>query len=48
MFGSPIKLTYKKAYMYTTKFGAVGTVMMYIILISYAINGLTMVITNEV
>ena len=48
MFGSPVKLTYKKAYMFTTKFGAAGTVVMYMILVSYAINGLIMVISNEV
>jgi hypothetical protein len=48
MFGSPIKFTYQKAYIFTTKFGAVGTVIMYILLISYAINGLIKVVSNEV
>ena len=34
--------------MYTTKFGAFGTVIMYIILVSYAIDGFIKVMTNEV
>ena len=48
MFGSPIKFTYQKTYLFTTKFGAAGTVIMYIILFSYAIEGLIRVLTNEV
>lgn len=48
MFGSPVKLTYQKTYMFTTKFGATGTVIMYIMLMSYAIDGLIKVISNEV
>jgi hypothetical protein len=47
MFGSPVKLTYQKGFAYTTKFGASGTLIMYILLAVYAIEGLIRVVTND-
>jgi len=48
MFGNPVKLTYKKAYAYTSHFGAGGTLIMYVMLLAYAADGLVKVINNEV
>ena len=48
MFGSQVKLTYQKAYKFTTHFGAFGTIIMYTLVIGYAVHGLIKVLSNEV
>lgn len=48
MFGNPIRLSYHGGEIFTTHAGAVSTVIMYIILFAYAIQGLTEVLSNKV